>query len=109
MTIAQLINETGWSVLTNVDLNKEIDGVFCGDILSYVIKNSSPNQIWITTQNHLNVLAVAMLCQFSLIIIAGDVVVDDEIVRLANEKQLPLIKLRLSTYEVSKTLANLGL
>ena len=50
MLISELIEKTGWKPVTkNVDLNTEITGVYCGDLLSWVMGNGEPGQAWTTS------------------------------------------------------------
>lgn len=110
MTVKEMIEQTGWNVIANEeDLTIEIDGAFVGDLLSWVMGNSSPQQAWITVQAHLNVIAVAVLREFSCLIICQGAEVEKEVLDKALEEHLPVIQTKLSAYEVCKQLIALGI
>ena len=53
MTIKELIEKTGWKLSTpTLDTGIEINGAYCGDLLSWVMGNGEPQQAWITVQVH---------------------------------------------------------
>lgn len=41
-------------------LDQEIEGGYAGDLLSDVIANSGPGDVWVTMQVHVNTVAVAV-------------------------------------------------
>lgn len=109
MTLKELLNQTGWKLATpNLDTSKEISGAYCGDLLSWVMGNGDSNQVWITVQGHLNVIAVALLREFSAVIIADNAAIPEEMIEKANEENLVLIESGLPSYETAKKLVELG-
>ena len=50
-------------------LDKEVKGVYVSDLLSDVLGNAKPNQIWVTLQTHKNIVAIAQLKQLSAVIL----------------------------------------
>ncbi len=109
MKINELLDETKWELLVNnVDLNKEVHGCFSGDLLSWVMANGETDQAWVTVQGHLNVIAVAVLCEFSCVIVAHGAVVEQDVIDKAQSENLILIRSSLSSYEVVKKLVALG-
>ena len=110
MTIQELLNKTDFKLMTpDVDTNVEIAGSFVGDLLSWVMGNSEPKQVWVTVQAHSNVIAVAALREFSGVIICQGAVVGDDIVALANEENVPLLTTERSAFEVCRSLVDFGL
>ena len=62
MQVKEFAQKTGFKIWASEKaLEKEISGVFVGDLLSWVIGNSEANQIWITVQSHLNSVDVSAL------------------------------------------------
>ena len=110
MKVNELIEKTGWKCLNHpADLSKDVSGVFCGDLLSWVMGKGQPEQAWITVQVHINSVAVAVLREFSCIIFADEAAVTEEIIRKADEENLPLIASALPAYETAVKLMELGL
>ena len=110
MTIAGLLEKTGWTLLNDgVDTSCEIEGAYCGDLLSWVMGNGMPGQAWITVQVHMNIVAVAQLREFSCILVADGANPPENVVAKAKEEGLPMIATGLPVFESAKTLIALGL
>lgn len=110
MTIAELIEKTNWKLDTpELDTSIEIEGAYCGDLLSWVMGKGQPGQAWITVQVHSNVIAVALLRDFACIIVAEHANVTPEFISKFIEEEMVLIESGLPEYETAKTLASLGI
>ncbi len=110
MTVQDLLDATQWQCLSNqTDLSKTIEGCFCSDLLSWVMGNGENSQAWITVQAHLNVIAVAVLCEFSCIILAHGAEIEEAVLAKANEENITIIRSDLSTFEVCRKCIELGL
>ena len=59
--------------INDVDLSNEIEGVYIGDLLSFVMANGKTGALWLTVQKHLNVIAVADLNDFAGIIFVQNI------------------------------------
>ena len=101
MTVENLIEKTGFNPTVLADSNREIDGVYIGDLLSWVMGRAKANDAWITIMSNLNVIAVASLADVSCVIFAEGVMPDESLVRVANEKGVNLISTTLSSYEAA--------
>lgn len=109
MKISELVSKTGWKVTTpGLDLEKEIHGAYCGDLLSWVMGNGEPEQAWITVQVHMNVIAVAKLREFSCIIIADGASLPPEVTAKAEEEEIPVLESGISVFETAKILVEAG-
>ncbi len=110
MTINELIEKTGWKLATTqLDTSIEVSGAYCGDLLSWVMGNGEPGQAWITVQVHPNVIAVALLREFSCVIVADGANVTDEMVQKSTDEQLVMLESGIPAYETAKVLAALGI
>jgi len=81
-------------------LAKPIAGVVVGDLLSNVMGAGEAGNVWVTAQNHLNVVAVALLKEFGALIISGGLTPDQTVIDKAMEEHLALIVCQNSSYEV---------
>ena len=107
MNVRDLVQLNNWKLINeNEGLNKEVKGAFVGDLLSFVMGNGEPDNAWITIQSHLNVIAVAMLREFSCIIFVDGANVTQDMIDKANEENLILIKSDSSAYECAIKLYN---
>ena len=110
MQVKEFAQKTGFKIWASEKaLEKEISGVFVGDLLSWVIGNSEANQIWITVQSHLNSVAVSALKEISVLVIAQDAKIEQEVIDRAIEEDIGLCASRLSDYEICKKCVEIGL
>jgi hypothetical protein len=110
MTVRELIERTGWKLSTpSLNTDVQVEGAYCGDLLSWVMGNGEPQQAWITVQVHANVIAVALLREFSCLIVADGANVTDEFAEKAAAEELIVLESDLPVYESAKKLVELGI
>ncbi len=109
MTIGELVERTGFSVLTqNCPLDVQVTGGVCCDLLSWVIAKGAPGNAWITVQTHMNVVAVASLHEFACVILAEGATMPPEVLQKAEIERVPVLGATLSEYAASGLLYSLG-
>lgn len=109
MKVVELVEKTGWKCQgTTEALEREVKGVYIGDLLSWVMGNGQPHEAWITVQAHMNILAVASLREFSCIIIAEGAIVSDEVYAKALEENMAILCAQESIFECAKMCITLG-
>lgn len=109
MQLQDLIKKYGFEVLTDVyETRSEISGGYSGDLLSDVIANTDKNNIWITMQTHLNIVAVASLKELSAIIIVMNRKVDDEVIEKAKSEKITILRTDKTAYQISGMIFSLG-
>ena len=81
------------------DGSRLIDGVYTGDLLSWVMGNCHESNAWITVQTHLNVVAVAALKEISCLIIVQDASIPQETLDKAKEEHIAVFETSMSAYE----------
>lgn len=101
MTVSKLTELCAFKSLAFPDNEREIDGVYIGDLLSWVMGRARENNAWITIMSNVNVIAVATLSDVSCVIFAEGVIPDDEIISLAEEKGVNLVVSPFSAYETA--------
>jgi len=101
MTVRELADATGFRLQCLCDGDRKIDGVYVGDLLSWVMGRAAADNAWITIMSNVNVIAVASLSDVSCVIFAEGVTPDAEIIRLAKDKRINLISSPLPAYETA--------
>lgn len=99
MTVKELVNSLELEVLSMPCGEKEIDGVYVGDLLSWVMSRADENNAWATIMTNINVVAVASLVGISATVICENCEVSDEVISTAKEKSVNLFRTKLSIYE----------
>ncbi len=85
----------------NEGLNKKIAGVYIGDMLSWVMAKAEEDNLWITIQTNLNILAVAVMTEISCILIAENAEVPAETLSKSDIEQIPILRSTLTAYELA--------
>jgi serine kinase of HPr protein (carbohydrate metabolism regulator) len=105
-----IIKELGLTVLAGGNaLEKDINGIYCCDLLSWVMSHGSRGNAWITVQIHPNVVAVASLLEFSCIIVPELIDVEKVTLEKANQENIPILQSKENAYKICSMLHDLGL
>ena len=110
MNLEMLKNDFGFKLLNkNENFDREVSGVYCCDLLSWVMANGKADNAWVTVQVHGNILAVASLLDFSCIIIPENIGVEDSIIEKADEEGIMIFSTELDTYHVFQKFYEAGI
>lgn len=80
---------------------REITGVYIGDLLSWVMGRASSGDAWITIMSNVNILAVASLADTSCIILAEDVKLEAEVIETARQKNVNILSSSAGIYDTA--------
>ena len=105
MTVKELSKNTGFTIISAPFPNREINGVYAGDLLSWVMGRAEADCAWITIMSNVNVIAVATLADVSCVIFTESVMPDEDIIKTAEEKGVNLLSSSLPTYETAVKLS----
>lgn len=101
MTVKELCERCGFNAVAMPDPEREIDGCYIGDLLSWVMGRANADNVWITIMSNKNIIAVATLTDVSCILLSEGVSVDDEIKALAENKSVNILSCEKDTYEAA--------
>ena len=96
----ELIKDLGLKIL-NYGNDKEINGCYVGDILSYALAKLKIGDIWITTQKNINVTAIAHTKKAACVILAESVMMDSDALAKASEKDVNVFSSDLTAFELA--------
>ncbi|MBQ7339094.1 MAG: hypothetical protein IJW40_11675 [Clostridia bacterium] len=80
--------------------DREFEGVYTGDLLSRAMSRVEADNAWVTIMANINVVAVANLTEPAVIVLAEDVVMQEDALGAAVENDLCVISSPLSAYEI---------
>lgn len=83
------------------ELDRQIKGGYCGDLLSDVMANAPTGCIWLTVQTHQNIVNVAVLHEMAAIVLTGGQAPDQETIDRASEEGIPLLMWPHSAYDLA--------
>lgn len=101
MTVNELAAAEGIRSLTLPDGDRSLDGVYIGDLLSWVMGRAQEDNVWITIMSNINVVAVASLADTACVLFAEGVVPDADVVETATQKGVNLLVSDRSAYELA--------
>ena len=91
------------------ELHRQIQGGYCGDLLSDVMANAPTGCIWLTVQAHQNIVNVAVLHEMAAIVLTGGQTPDQETIDRANQEGIPLLLGSHSAYDLAGQAVAAGL
>lgn len=105
MTVAQLAEKHALKALAMPDPDREVKGCYIGDLLSWVMGRAQANSAWITIMSNINIAAVAALSDVSMVILAEDVVPDENVIKTAESKNVNIVTSSLPAFETAMRIA----
>ena len=71
MTVKELIEALSLKAFYVEEEDREIEGVYCGDLLSWVMGRAPADGAWLTIMSNVNVAAVAALTDVACVVLTG--------------------------------------
>lgn len=108
MKTSQLIENLELKLITKADYDdREIKGCYIGDLLSWVMSKAKADDVWITVQTNINVVAVAALTEVSCIIVPEDIEVEHSTIDKANQKDIIILGASLDSFNLAVKISKL--
>ncbi|MBQ4611949.1 MAG: hypothetical protein IJB26_00200 [Clostridia bacterium] len=107
MTVSELVARADLKAAALPDGEREITGVYIGDLLSWVMGRAASGDAWITIMSNRNVAAVATLADTACVILAEGVQPDEGVAALAEQKGINLLLSGASAYDTALRLRDL--
>ncbi|MBO5904124.1 MAG: hypothetical protein J6Q64_01970 [Clostridia bacterium] len=99
MKVCELADKLGLEALSLPCPDKEVEGAYAGDLLSWVMGRAESGCVWATIMTNINVVAVASLADVAACVICEDCEVTNEIIDTAKGKGVNLLRTSLPLYE----------
>ena len=107
MTAESFAKSTGFETVCMPSPEKEVEGAYIGDLLSWVMGKAESGNVWITIMSNINIVAVATLADTSAIVLCEGVMLDSEVAALAESKGVNILSTSHSAYEASKIISGI--
>lgn len=88
-------------------LSNEVEGGYVSDLLSDVMGHADAGSVWITLQNHKNVMAIASLKEIAAVILVKGIEPESDTAAQSNQEGIPILVASEGTFEVSGKLYKL--
>ena len=109
MTVTELQQALSLTPVALPEGEREVEGVYIGDLLSWVMGRAQSGNVWLTIMSNLNIVAVATLSDVSCIILCEGVTLDESVKNTAEAKGVNILTTEAAAYETAKRLGELGL
>ena len=107
MTVKELCESLGLDIARLPAPDKEITGVYIGDLLSHALSKAEAGNVWITIMSNVNVTAVATLKDVGCILLADGVALDTDMEEAASQKGVNVLKTNSSAYGIAKKISGI--
>ncbi len=107
MTVSEMADALGLKAVTPVG-EQQIQGAMAADLISDVLANGAPGQVWLTIQTHRNVAAVASTQDLAAVVVTGGREPSKDLIALANHESVTILVSDEDTYEIAGRLYALG-
>ncbi len=110
MKLRNIVEKLDLSIQSGSDfLDREVTGGYVSDMLSDVLAHASEDDIWVTLQIHLNIIAIASMKDISGIVIVNGRQPDEETLNKAYTEKIPVLGTDMSAFQVVGKLYQLGI
>lgn len=109
MTVSKLKSQLNLTCLCCEDIaaDKEIDGCYCGDLLSWVMSRAEPGNIWLTVMGNVNSIGVAVLADISCIILTENAALDEDARNRAEQQGVVILTSDKNSYQLAGEISKL--
>ena len=84
---------------------KEIDGCYCGDLLSWVMSRAESGNIWLTVMGNVNSIGVAVLADVACILLTENSAFDDDAKMRAEQNGVIVLRSGENAFDLAVKIA----
>ena len=99
MTVQKLVDILQATTVYEADFSREVTGGYAGDLLSFVMGRAPINSAWYTVMTNVNVIAVAVLTDVSVLVLCEGCEPDELLVARAEMQAVNVIRTDLDIYQ----------
>ena len=107
MTVKELSEKLELNILVEGDLDREITGGYCGDLLSWVMSRCQSGDCWFTVMGNINCAAVAVLTDCACIVLTENAALDDDAKARAEMQGINILQSEKNAYQLAVELGKL--
>ena len=100
MTCKELCEKINGRILSG-NGERELKGCYIGDLLSLAMSKVEEDNLWITIQSNINIVAVASLTDAGCVLICDGFSPDEDALKKAIEEEIVIMTSEKSAYELA--------
>lgn len=106
MTVKEFAEQQNLNILVGAELNREITGGYCGDLLSWVMSRAQCGDCWFTVMGNVNAVAVCVLADCACIVLCENATLDENAKQKAEEQGVNILASDKNAYTLAGALQN---
>ncbi|CDA91111.1 dRTGG domain protein [Ruminococcus sp. CAG:563] len=107
MDIKTLKEKLNLTLICGGDLEREVTGCYCGDLLSWVMSRAQEGDAWLTVMGNVNSIGVAVLADVACIILTENAALDEEALKRAEQNGVIILTTEKNSYRVAAEISRL--
>lgn len=107
MDIKTLKEKLNLTLICGDDLEREVTGCYCGDLLSWVMSRAQEGDAWLTVMGNVNSIGVAVLADVACIISTENAALDEEALKRAEQNGVIILTTEKNSYRVAAEISRL--
>lgn len=109
MTVKELKDKLNLSFLCGEAIaeEKEVDGCYCGDLLSWVMSRAEEGNVWLTVMGNVNSIGVAVLAELSCIVLTENAPLDEDAKQRAEQQGVVILTTDKNSYYMASEISKL--
>ncbi len=101
MTIKDFADKLELTFVNEGDLDIEVTGCYCGDLLSWVISKAKTGDAWLSVMGNVNAVAVAVLSDCACLVLTENSELDEQAMMKAKMSDVNVLQTSLNAYELA--------
>lgn len=107
MTVKELTEKLNLKILVEGELDREVTGGYCGDLLSWVMGRAQSGDCWFTVMGNINAVAVAVLADCACIVLTENAPLDDDAKMRAEMQGVTVLATEENSYKMANKLGEI--
>ncbi len=107
MDLKELKDKLDLTLLCGGNLDRQVTGCYCGDLLSWVMSRAQEGDAWLTVMGNINSIGVAVLADVACIILTENAAADDDALKRAEQNDVVIFRTEKNTYQTAAEISRL--
>ena len=107
MNVKELKEALDLKVLCGENLDKEISGCYCGDLLSWVMSRAEEGDVWLTVLGNINSIGVAVLADVACIVLTENAALDADALKRAEQNDVIILQTDKNSYQMAAAISRM--
>ena len=107
MDVKTLVEKLDLKVLCGDNLDRELTGCYCGDLLSWVMSRAQENDVWLTVMGNINSIGVAVLADVACIVLTENAALDADALKRAEQNDVIILQTEKNSYQMAAAISKL--